>query len=1086
MKPLNQFISFQKGDLLYRFLPTGDVFYFGTEGLMLNQFRASRLDGSANQIYLRLYDRNGSRCFPLLGIRSGSRLLANDSMLSFQGVADSVRYRVDFLPADSCWLWRVTLEGDAETDLLYGQDLGVGSRWSVPNNPLYNSQYIGHSVFDGEFGYRIATRQNSPIDGRFPFTQLGVLGKRAVHYATDGLQFFGLQMKETGVPQACAGDLPDQVLQYECAYAALQTQRFSCAGGTCIGLYGLYLPDHPEAVTHSADETAVREMFAAPSPDDGLRQVSVQEVRSDLGPMYSSPVFSEEQIDALYPHRRLVEYVDGRTGSFFTPDHAHVVTKTKELQTLRPHGSIVMSLPDTHRVDPDVIASTQFFGGVFNSHVAVGNTDMNQMLSDTKGFLNLQKNAGQRIYIRLGGSYRLLNNPALFEMGLNYSRWIYALEDDVLEITSFAATEKKDVVLDVKSQKGRKYDFIAAHQFIMGAEDFEACAETERIDKGIRVFHNSQAYPRAYYDLVVADGQYLLSDDRIFFRDLAPFDDEILTLTLPDRSAFRIVIHAHLEGENTEADTALSFEKEKAEGLAYYQELIGGLTLSGGLRAQILNETALWYAENAMVHFISPHGLEQCGGAAWGTRDVCQGPVEFFLATGHFDLVADILRNVFAHQSLNSGEWPQWFMFDRYKWAADECHGDVIFWPLKALANYISVTGDTGILTETVPYSDAEERQTLLRHLDRALHNLYDTRFIGNTGLISYAGGDWDDTLQPADPKMKETLVSGWTQALAYETFTALSRVLTDRRLADAFADAARRVGSAWQTRLVKDGVPVGFLSLEDGERYLLHPLDDATGIHYRLLPLTRSIISELAGKDQARINDRLIHEHLEFPDGVRLMDRPAAYCGGVSRLFRRAEQAAHVGREIGLQYTHAHIRYMEAMAKLGRADKAWEGLFRVNPILIRSTVANAALRQSNTYFSSSDGAFADRYDYARRFDLLREGKIPVRAGWRLYSSGPGIYLRQLICNVLGIRMAARGLILDPVLPEEAGQMECFFRCFGKQLHLRYHISGEPLRVLCRGKPVAAEHVPGAYRDGGVLIRRDTLLACSGELDVFL
>ena len=31
-----------------------------------------------------------------------------------------------------------------------------------------------------------------------------------------------------------------------------------------------------------------------------------------------------------------------------------------------------------------------------------------------------------------------------------------------------------------------------------------------------------------------------------------------------------------------------------------------------------------------LVHYLSPHGLEQFGGAAWGTRDVSQGPTEFF------------------------------------------------------------------------------------------------------------------------------------------------------------------------------------------------------------------------------------------------------------------------------------------------------------------------------------------------------------------------------------------------------------------------------------------------------------------------
>ena len=94
-------------------------------------------------------------------------------------------------------------------------------------------------------------------------------------------------------------------------------------------------------------------------------------------------------------------------------------------------------------------------------------------------------------------------------------------------------------------------------------------------------------------------------------------------------------------------------------------------------------------------------------------------------------------------------------------------------------------------------------------------------------------------------------------------------------------------------------------------------------------------------------------------------MDKPANYDGGVSTLFKRAEQAANVGREICLQYTH--IRYLESMAKSGNGEEAWNSLLTVNPILIRKSVPNA-------------------------------------------------HIRQLIANVLGIRFCEKGLILDPVI----------------------------------------------------------------------
>src|SRR4030095_8003594 len=92
-----------------------------------------------------------------------------------------------------------------------------------------------------------------------------------------------------------------------------------------------------------------------------------------------------------------------------------------------------------------------------------------------------------------------------------------------------------------------------------------------------------------------------------------------------------------------------------------------------------------WYAHDALVHFLAPRGLEQFSGGGWGTRDVCQGPVEFLLALDRPAPVRALLLRVFSAQSPD-GDWPQWFMFferDQNIRAGDS-HGDVVFWPLLA------------------------------------------------------------------------------------------------------------------------------------------------------------------------------------------------------------------------------------------------------------------------------------------------------------------------------------------------------------------------------------------------------------------
>src|SRR5208337_4359078 len=113
-----------------------------------------------------------------------------------------------------------------------------------------------------------------------------------------------------------------------------------------------------------------------------------------------------------------------------------------------------------------------------------------------------------------------------------------------------------------------------------------------------------------------------------------------------------------------------------------------------------------WLAHDALIHLTVPHGLEQYTGAAWGTRDVCQGPMEFLLALEHDDTARQVLKLVFGRQFI-SGGWPQWFMHEPYGEIQDaHSHGDIPIWPLKALCDYIECTNDIAVLSEPVRWRD--------------------------------------------------------------------------------------------------------------------------------------------------------------------------------------------------------------------------------------------------------------------------------------------------------------------------------------------------------------------------------------------
>lgn len=1113
MKLFENLYVFQKGKTTYRFLPTGDIFDFTHQDTMLNEFRGNAKDGSPNNLYLRIFKDNSVHAYPLLGIRSNSVLKKGDSSLTFTGAVEGIDYEVNFFALEGIWFWEVKLNGNGETvDLLYGQDIGISSVAGILTNELYAAQYLGHSIFKTDKGYTICSRQNQDQNGSYPYLRQGSIGLPILHFSTDGMQFFQTSYKDSDIPAMLTKDLPDVNYQFEFSYIALQTEKVVLSTPIKTAFYALAKENHPEAITGVEFEEEIKNAYAGLTAEATTPCPDVT-IRPEFGTPYSSPSLTKEEIFSLFPERELEEYEDTALLSFFTKEHSHIVTKEKELRTERPHGTIFMTCPEVFKEDSAYIgdgemnynnmASTAYMFGLFNGHTILGNTSFHKLLSTSRGLLNIQKNCGQHLYIKLSGSYRLLTLPALFEMGMNYARWYYVLPGDMLRITSYTTAHSPNVVLEVFSLQQQSYDFILTNQLVLGENEYSKEITFDRVKNGLRFKDISKEYPELHYDMLFTGADYEISDDRIFFNDGLTRDESFLTVSLKGTAAFSCIIKGITDNSFTDEIPSFSFETEKAAAFDHYRKLNKGFHLTTdskelATRVQILNQTSWWYTHNAMIHFVSPHGLEQPGGAAWGTRDVCQGALEYLLMAQNYQLAGKVLLNIFSHQYSSTGEWPQWFMFDRYSLDAGECHGDVVFWPLKCISDYLEASGHYELLQETIPYVDKNNsKESLLLHIKKAFEAIQ-KRFIAGTGLITYAGGDWDDTLQPVDCDLREHLVSSWTVALAYQTLRRLGKVLaaTDKDFSEVLAEKADTIEKDFNTLLIEDDIIPGFVRYDDGAiKYMLHPADEETGIQYRLLPMTRSIIAELVTSNQAKHNMELIDRELKFPDGVHLMNRPASYKGGVSKLFKRAEQAANVGREVSLLYTHAHIRYLEACAKLGDGATAWDSLFTINPILIKQSVPTACLRQSNMYFSSSDGLFLDRYDFAKNFDQLKTGDIPVRAGWRLYSSGSGIYLNQLVSNILGIRFLPDALVLDPVLPPELNGIRLKLTCFGKELTFHYHVnaednqsipSSERLTVYADDTLIPAEEMPNPYRKGGIKIARTELEKDFCEINIFL
>ncbi|MBT3287266.1 MAG: cellobiose phosphorylase, partial [Victivallales bacterium] len=798
---------------------------------------------------------------------------------------------------------------------------------------------------------------------------------------------------------------------------------------------------------------------------------------------------SEAEIGSVWPNRRHEEVAgDGRVLSFFTAGDRHVVLRAKELRQERATGAILRTRQAVTG-DPCLLSSTCYMRGAFLSQVALGNLSMNIAVTISRDPLHVLRAAGMRVFLHRNGQTELLGVPSAFENTPTSCRWLYLSDDDRIEVTVWAGQGTQALYLHLQSALSRQFTIFTG--LAMGDAGCQpAFADVAKVGDAAVVLRPApggrfaERYPDGEARLVPEDASLVrrLGDDHLLYADGASRGSSALVMETRSTESFRLAITGRLLAEDTvptheELFSGMAATAEIESGTAFHRRLLGLDMASDDARISSLQTMLPWLVQNAMVHLTAPHGLEQYLGAAWGTRDVCQGSVEMLLALGHCEQAREIIRTVLANQDV-SGTWRQWFMFDRNAdIRAGDAHGDVVFWPLRALCEYVEASNDLSFLDEQLPYYDgAAVAETVVEHVGRALAAVRG-EFVPGTALVRYGHGDWNDSLQPADPELAKSMVSSWTVALCCQTLRGLAKVFEQAgrsALARNLRVLLAQAENDFRKHLIHDGTVCGFAVLDDAgqARPLLHPQDQETGIHYRLLPMIRGIIADVFDVGEANHHADLIQQHLVAPDGARLMDRPPQYRGGTMRIFQRGETATFFGREIGIMYVHAHLRYLGAMARLGRPAAVLDGLMKIVPVDLQERLPQAVMRQSNAYFSSSDAAFADREQADREYDRVKDGSVAVKGGWRIYSSGPGLVLQLVVRHLLGIRFHYGDIIFDPSLPEDLDELSVDWQLCGCPVCLRYRRTGTSQLVL-NGEAFAARPNSGRHRQRGVALSRE-------------
>jgi 1,2-beta-oligoglucan phosphorylase len=160
-------------------------------------------------------------------------------------------------------------------------------------------------------------------------------------------------------------------------------------------------------------------------------------------------------------------------------------------------------------------------------------------------------------------------------------------------------------------------------------------------------------------------------------------------------------------------------------------------------------------------------------------------------------------------------------------------------------------------------------------------------------------------------------------------------------------------------------------------------------------------------------------------------------------------------------------------MARYGDVEAFFLALRQANPIALRSVVPPAALRQANCYYSSSDAAFADRYEALAYYEKIKAGAVGLEGGWRIYSSGAGIAMRLIHQCFLGLRREKSVLRIDPVIPAALDGLQAEVELAGRKVHLVYRIGGSgygPTAVTLNGQDLSFTREANPYRTGGAVV----------------
>ena len=447
---------------------------------------------------------------------------------------------------------------------------------------------------------------------------------------------------------------------------------------------------------------------------------------------------------------------------------------------------------------------------------------------------------------------------------------------------------------------------------------------------------------------------------------------------------------------------------------------------------------------NSVINYWMPHqtlrsrimgrtGFYQCGGA-WGFRDQLQDMSSMV-----------VLAPALAKQHILRAAAAQFEEGDVMHWwhALPKCSGgkkgvrtmcsDDLLWLPYTTCRYIEVTGDKDILEVQVPYAtgpvlaDTEHeryfepgqtayKESLYLHCKKAIDH---TMRFGEHGLPLIGNGDWNDGFNQVGANGRgESVWLAQFMAMVLDMFGAICLEKGESEQGDAYYQISKKLRNAVDEHCYEQDHYIR--AFYDNGRKMGSEENDECKID--LLPQSFAVLSKMENHDRIRrALDTAYTKLVDTDKGIIKLFTPAFRDSTQNPGYVKSYPAGL--RENGGQYTHASIWFAMAMLEFGEVEKAYKLITMLNP--------------ANRYMDAElarDYVIEPHYMAA---DIYTNPNAYGRGGWSLYTGAAGWYYRLVTEHLLGIRVHAGSLTLEPRLPKEWEGFSATLFLFNTKVQIR-------------------------------------------------